>query len=381
MEVLLNKKEWKEATKPRLIGRFEKKIFQLHLYVASLLSLLIYPNTILMKTADLLFRSPSYDYSLGKIHLSDSVRVKYSRVGQEIAYTFPDEKNPVCTVSFDDSHIYVVFRGTTTVTEALKDADIKSRTVYESSCQHKTAAVCRTTKNFIGRKCLWSKSVCSDPDGSLESHRGFLGHLEHIEGMANGPAEMKDETRLLSALATEKEHCSKRIVITGHSLGGSTAVLFSIKLALLSRPLAKRVQYIFLYGCPAIGNQYVERFVRHVYRGKCFNCVYKSDWVPYMISPFYAVGTNVVLSDSMDSLEKEEKNLLEKDSTSILKRLATMSILYHSMHYYIWAVYNGFFKVMPKKVGKALTMKSGAKTKKTDTTQKKQWKGTLNRAK
>jgi hypothetical protein len=98
-------------------------------------------------------------------------------------------------------------------------------------------------------------------------HRGFLANLEPVwDGI---------QTALRKATALEA------IYVTGHSLGGAMAVLAAARL-LASRPYAGKVEGVYTYGQPAVGNGDFATWGAKAMGSMLFRHVYNHDIVPHL---------------------------------------------------------------------------------------------------
>jgi len=372
-EQAINTMIWLEKIQPDLIARFKGNETAFYTYICALLNLFIYTNTTLLWASNKLFQSDTYlESMLGPVNLTEPMELLYSRVGQTLLYSLPNkENNTLCTISHDNHTIYVTFRGTTNFSESIRDLQICKSTFEEGICNADDEKQCLEQKNLLEEPCTWSEEKCVDLRGTADVHCGFQKHLQYIKESTSGtpdtldvnsdsefPLGTKDPIRMLYEVAKISRHKNKNIVISGHSLGGSTAVLFASQIAILAKKytLVKkvydRIVCIPLYGCPGIGNEYFQTFFNKEYAGKCFNCVYGSDFVSWLSLNvpginLLPVGKYIALSDSDDTLEiqKEMLSCGSSDKCSFLHAAVRKlkAVHSHSPHNYIWAIYNGVF--------------------------------------
>lgn len=81
-----------------------------------------------------------------------------------------------------------------------------------------------------------------------------------------------------------QQHPSKRIILTGHSLGGALSLLAAADEDSLLVPYIYRV---FAFGSPEVGNLSFADHMYNLYHDKILRCFSKSDIVPKLSNPFF----------------------------------------------------------------------------------------------
>lgn len=117
----------------------------------------------------------------------------------------------------------------------------------------------------------------------IKVHRGFQSTLYY-----------KDKTTKLNSFDAVIKHISdldliinRKIVITGHSLGGALATLFTVKLrSKLPVEIKNQLQEIVLFGSPAVGLREFKRFYDEL-NEKTIRVINGSDIVPFTPPIFY----------------------------------------------------------------------------------------------
>jgi hypothetical protein len=353
--------EWNQFKKNVTLEHFGNNEFEFYMYLSSVLCYNIYSES-LVKLSEFIYKNV-----LEQVNLSNKVKLLFAKVGQEFIYTLPFEKESNIIISYDSEHIYVTFKGTSQTNEVLKDAKFRSKTIATSSCSKQVdEQVCKDTLNLINSACLWKNNACVDPNGNVEVHGGVQEYLDEIKTNTGGTNDgdngndpntieglgTKDPLKLLYTISNQIKHRNKNIIITGHSLGAAASILFCQKLALMTPVLIERVRYIFLFGCPSIGNKYLQLVINQKFQGKCFNCVYGNDWVTWISnSIYYPVGTYVALGGSKNNVHIT-KAILSYETYAISRfalrlYLTPLQLLDHAPQNYIYAIYHKFFEIVP----------------------------------
>ena len=124
---------------------------------------------------------------------------------------------------------------------------------------------------------------CETNSKKINVHRGFQRTLYHI-----------DKTTQLNSFNAVMKHINdlelfenRKIVITGHSLGGALATLFSVKLrSNIPIIVANQLQEIILFGTPAVGLKNFKIFYNELHQ-KTIRIINGSDVVPFTPPIFY----------------------------------------------------------------------------------------------
>lgn len=120
-------------------------------------------------------------------------------------------------------------------------------------------------------------------NSKIRVHRGFQKTLYYI-----------DKTTKLSSIDALLKHINdlnliedRKIVITGHSLGGALATLFSVKIrALMPIVIENQLEEIVLFGSPAVGLKKFKTFYNELNK-KTIRLINGSDVVPFTPPLFY----------------------------------------------------------------------------------------------
>ncbi len=131
---------------------------------------------------------------------------------------------------------------------------------------------------------------CGEKGKKVKVHRGFQDALDFTDKTTRKPCLQAvchhlKEKQLLNG---------RKIVITGHSLGGALAILFAVKFnQLFSDDMAGNLEHIVTFGSPSVG---LKRF-KHYYGSlgsKTFRLVNHADLVPFT-PPFHYYYQNKIL--------------------------------------------------------------------------------------
>lgn len=124
---------------------------------------------------------------------------------------------------------------------------------------------------------------CETNSKKVNVHRGFQRTLYY-----------KDKTTKLNSFDAVMKHINdldlitnRKIVITGHSLGGALATLFSVKLRANTPAIVEnQLQEIVLFGAPAVGLKKFKIFYNELHQ-KTIRIINGSDVVPFTPPVFY----------------------------------------------------------------------------------------------
>lgn len=132
-----------------------------------------------------------------------------------------------------------------------------------------------------------------DCPGTLEVfvHRGFQKTLDY----GDKTTELRSLDAILDCL-TEYGLLNRKIVITGHSLGGALAVLFAVKFrSLFPDEMRSNLEQVITFGSPAVGLSKFKEFYGDL-ADKTIRVVNNADAVPFTPPFFYKhVGTEIWL--------------------------------------------------------------------------------------
>ena len=385
-------KNWGKTNK-KLLVHFNKNHDLYKMYKCALLSYFIYTNFSLMSWVGtpsikkLIHDNP--EITLGVCNLTEDIGELYSRLGQTIVYSLPylqhvnnfstNSSARACVISYDENNIYVTFRGTADLKETVKDGTCISTTNLDTTtnfCSDKNKKTCAKFKNYLNKQCEWKGEICTDNNPpKLAVGMGFVHHYDTIKKDTSGTDDSaitsiiqdglhlgtKDPIRLLYDLANIKQHKSKPILISGHSLGASTALIFAGYVALKAinnthaKELHSRISHIYLYGCPATGNMEFKNFMESNYSDKIYNCIYESDWVPSItcakyiaIGKYHILGSNKIEAENWKSVHKTNgfQYIKQICYMGIKNCLGVKSLLDHIPLNYINAIYFNYIDII-----------------------------------
>ncbi|XP_047316511.1 triacylglycerol lipase OBL1-like [Impatiens glandulifera] len=131
--------------------------------------------------------------------------------------------------------------------------------------------------------------------GAGITHMGFmraLGLVETEDGIKGWPTTLQDETNprayyaIRDSLKILLVNNNKKFIVTGHSLGGALAVLFTAVLGFhAENELLDRLESVYTFGQPRVGNEKFGMFMEKItmrddQTSKYIRFVYGSDIVP-----------------------------------------------------------------------------------------------------
>lgn len=124
-------------------------------------------------------------------------------------------------------------------------------------------------------------------------HRGFQRTLDY--------GDKTTELRSLDAIIDylkEYDLLNRKLIITGHSLGGALAVLFAVKLrSWLPDEMHSNLEQVITFGSPAVGLSRFKKFYGNLAE-KTIRVVNNADAVPFTPPFFYKhVGTEIWLQN------------------------------------------------------------------------------------
>jgi predicted lipase len=141
---------------------------------------------------------------------------------------------------------------------------------------------------------------CGKQSESIRVHQGFHNTLNFIDKTT--------QKRSLDAIIAhiQQNHLfnGRKIVITGHSLGGALAILFAVKLRYYNSDYFNRhISEIVTFGSPAVGFKGFQNFYQEL-DDKTIRIVNNSDIVPFTPPLFYRhIGKQIWLRESSSFLE------------------------------------------------------------------------------
>lgn len=141
---------------------------------------------------------------------------------------------------------------------------------------------------------------CGEQSESIRVHQGFHNTLNFIDKTT--------QTRSLDTIITHIQKNNlfngRKIVITGHSLGGALAILFAVKLRYYNTEYFNaHISEIVTFGNPAVGFKAFQNFYQEL-NDKTFRIVNSSDIVPFTPPFFYRhIGKQIWLRDSNNIFE------------------------------------------------------------------------------
>lgn len=160
-----------------------------------------------------------------------------------------------CRLFWNDETIVIAFRGTRE-SQDWKISNLKMFPVFIKNCD--TTSKIRVHRGF--QKTLYYM----DKTTKLSSIDALLKHLKDLDLITN-----------------------RKIVITGHSLGGALATLFSVKIrAIMPNVIENQLQEIVLFGAPAVGLKKFKIFYNEL-NEKTVRIINGSDVVPFTPPAFY----------------------------------------------------------------------------------------------
>lgn len=137
-----------------------------------------------------------------------------------------------CRIFTSDSHIVIAFRGTREKID-WKIANLRFLPVPIKGSKFPVLLMPLVHRGF--QSCLYAQDKTTD----LQALSAIIGHLDEM--------------------LSKKE---RRIIITGHSLGGALAILLSVKIALVRPDIAGLVEEVVTFGAPATGFGRLKRAIK-----------------------------------------------------------------------------------------------------------------------
>ncbi len=160
-----------------------------------------------------------------------------------------------CRLFWNDGTIVIAFRGT----RESQDWRISNLKMFPICIKN-----CNTTSKIRVHRGFQSTLYYNDKTTNLSSIDALLKHLNDLGLLAN-----------------------RKIVITGHSLGGALATLFSVKIrAIMPDVIDEQLEEIVLFGSPAVGLKKFKTFYNELNK-KTIRIINGSDVVPFTPPLFY----------------------------------------------------------------------------------------------
>jgi hypothetical protein len=146
--------------------------------------------------------------------------------------------------------------------------------------------------NFTFWPSKLSNCICSE---TVKVHFGFQKAL-YFKDKSSGCLSFDQIIHLLDS----NELLNKRIVVTGHSLGGGMAIIFATKLReRFPNQVKDNLAYIITFGCPPPGNLEFRHFYKELNQ-KTIGIVNNSDVVPLLPPAGYChVGRQVMIDNGV----------------------------------------------------------------------------------
>jgi predicted lipase len=128
-------------------------------------------------------------------------------------------------------------------------------------------------------------------NSNVRVHRGFQNALDY--------RDKTTQLRSLDAILAhirEQKLLDRKVVITGHSLGGALAILFAVKIrSAFPAEIKSKLERIVTFGSPAVGLSGFEKFYAEL-AGKTIRVINNFDAVPFTPPFFYRhIGSEVWL--------------------------------------------------------------------------------------
>lgn len=174
-------------------------------------------------------------------------------------------------------------------------------------------------------------SDCGKESERIRVHEGFHNTLNFIDKTT----KKRSLDSIIAHIQQNKLFNGRKIVITGHSLGGALAILFAVKLRHYNSDyFNEHISEIVTFGSPAVGFRGFHKFYKDL-NNKTIRFVNNSDVVPFTPPFFYRhIGKQLWLHESgsisentswfkrlMYALKMPKKNLKEDHS---MKRYISM---------------------------------------------------------
>lgn len=174
--------------------------------------------------------------------------------GQKIVHG--SYKRGFCRLFWNDKTLIIAFRGTREKVD-WKVSNLKMFPVFLKNCDSNSQKI-RVHRGFQNTLYYTDKTT------KLKSFEAVLKHISDLDLINN-----------------------RQIVITGHSLGGALATLFSVKIrAKMPVVLKNQLQEIILFGSPAVGLKKFKVFYNEL-NDKTVRIINGSDVVPFTPPIFY----------------------------------------------------------------------------------------------
>ncbi|MEO8255643.1 MAG: lipase family protein [Flavobacterium sp.] len=171
-----------------------------------------------------------------------------------------------CRLFWNDETIIIAFRGTRE-SQDWKISNLKMFPVALKSCNN--IIKIRVHRGF--QKTLYFK----DKTTKLSSFEALFKHIEDLDLLKN-----------------------RKIIITGHSLGGAIATLFCVKVrSLMPNVIENQLAEVVLFGSPAVGLKKFKQFYGNL-NEKTIRIINGSDVVPFT-PPFlyHHIGSEIWLNE------------------------------------------------------------------------------------
>jgi predicted lipase len=175
-------------------------------------------------------------------------------MGQKIIHGSYDRG--FCRLFWNDETLIIAFRGT----RESVDWKVSNLKMFPRSLQN----CCPNSNKIKVHRGFQNTLYFTDKSTKLKSFDAVMKHIDDLNLIAN-----------------------RKIVITGHSLGGALATLFTVKIrAKKPMEIDKQLQEVVLFGSPAVGLRKFKAFYNELNQ-KTVRIINGSDVVPFTPPLFY----------------------------------------------------------------------------------------------
>lgn len=234
--------------------------------------------------------------------------------------TDPDSFFTICK---DESHLYVTFRGTSSIREGIEDFEFipvdlqfkkfdsvnrhcntkKQRNECEqghSSCkwQHNVLFPDYCYDETISKPCLLgSCPTYTQTESTIKVHEGFLDKYNDMRSLVIPRLEKQ-----------MKRFPTHDVIVIGQSLGASLAVLCTLDLKLYFGHQLQHKLSTYVFGCPNVGNrEFVKYYNAILPLSNTWRVIDNRDIVNNLAFMYHHVGTVILIGHEHDDEQNQDK--------------------------------------------------------------------------